>query len=513
MTSVFMKKQIILTCLLFVTIQVVTLNIVSAQGSVGIGIPLPDPSAVLDVSSTSKGLLIPRMTLSQRDAIGSPANGLLIYQTDGKPGFYFYLGGWQPISTGTGSFANRNLSNLQANTAVNIDLLPNVSGTVSLGSAGLNWKEAFFSGSIYVGGNRFITAQGTNNFLGSLAGNPAITGSYNTATGFNALTNNITGWWNTANGFQALYNTNNAGSNTGVGYQALTSNTTGNFNSSVGSLALSNNSTGGNNSAVGASSLNLLIAGDNNSALGGNSGYSLSSGNNNTYLGAMTDGPSSITNSTAVGYGAVVNGSNMMRFGNASVTSIGGQVNWTSLSDGRFKRNVRENVPGLAFINQLRPVTYNLDVASIDTKSRLLRNQKATRHEASEAPKGPTPEEIKAVQDKAAIVYTGFIAQEVEAAAANLGFQFSGVDAPKNEKDVYGLRYAEFVVPLVKAAQELNRIVDAQEKEIDQLRKELAEQRKATTTQQQKLDRLEQQLKALTETTVERRNEAATSKQ
>jgi len=53
-------------------------------------------------------------------------------------------------------------------------------------------------------------------------------------------------------------------------------------------------------------------------------------------------------------------------------------------------------------------------------------------------------------------VYTGFVAQEVEQAAKELNYEFSGVDAPKNENDVYGLRYAEFVVPLVKAVQELH---------------------------------------------------------
>jgi len=50
----------------------------------------------------------------------------------------------------------------------------------------------------------------------------------------------------------------------------------------------------------------------------------------------------------------------------------------------------------------------------------------------------------------------GFIAQEVEQAAHSIGYDFSGVDAPKNENDFYGLRYAEFVVPLVKAVQELS---------------------------------------------------------
>lgn len=67
-----------------------------------------------------------------------------------------------------------------------------------------------------------------------------------------------------------------------------------------------------------------------------------------------------------------------------------------------------------------------------------------------------TIEERRAKEDKARIVYTGFVAQEVERAAKELNYPFSGVDAPKNESDFYGLRYAEFLVPLVKAVQELH---------------------------------------------------------
>ncbi len=55
----------------------------------------PDPSAILDVKvtgPTKKGVLIPRMTEAERNAITSPATGLLIYQTDNNPGFYFYNG-------------------------------------------------------------------------------------------------------------------------------------------------------------------------------------------------------------------------------------------------------------------------------------------------------------------------------------------------------------------------------------------------------------------------------------
>lgn len=51
-----------------------------------------DPSAMLDVVSTSKGVLIPRMLASERTGIASPANGLLVFQTDGTPGFYYNAG-------------------------------------------------------------------------------------------------------------------------------------------------------------------------------------------------------------------------------------------------------------------------------------------------------------------------------------------------------------------------------------------------------------------------------------
>ncbi len=60
-------------------------------------------------------------------------------------------------------------------------------------------------------------------------------------------------------------------------------------------------------------------------------------------------------------------------------------------------------------------------------------------------------------------------------AAKELGYEFNGVDAPKNEKDYYGLRYSQFVVPLVKAVQELNEKLDQKQAENDQLRAMLLE--------------------------------------
>lgn len=69
-----------------------------SQNNVGINTTTPDASAALDISSTTQGMLVPRMTKALRDAINivsgvsKPASGLLIYQTDNTPGFYYYNG-------------------------------------------------------------------------------------------------------------------------------------------------------------------------------------------------------------------------------------------------------------------------------------------------------------------------------------------------------------------------------------------------------------------------------------
>lgn len=80
----------------------------------------PDNSAMLDVSSTEKGMLIPRMTETERDAIASPAEGLMVFQTDGVTGFYYYQGSWKFIGTG-----------------LDYSLLSNKPGNATISTAGL----------------------------------------------------------------------------------------------------------------------------------------------------------------------------------------------------------------------------------------------------------------------------------------------------------------------------------------------------------------------------------------
>ena len=77
----------------------------SGLAQVGIGTTTPNPSAILDITSSSQGVLLPRLTHAELLAINSPTNGLIVYQTDNSPGLYVYNGStWDIISTPNNMF-------------------------------------------------------------------------------------------------------------------------------------------------------------------------------------------------------------------------------------------------------------------------------------------------------------------------------------------------------------------------------------------------------------------------
>lgn len=71
--------------------------------SLGVGVATPEASSLLDVTSTTKGFLPPRMTEVQRDAIGSPATGLVVYNTNTNALDMYNGGSWAPVGGGAGS--------------------------------------------------------------------------------------------------------------------------------------------------------------------------------------------------------------------------------------------------------------------------------------------------------------------------------------------------------------------------------------------------------------------------
>lgn len=285
-------------------------------------------------------------------------------------------------------------------------------------------------------------------------------GSWNTATGYRALFNNDSASYNTAYGVDGLYNNTRGENNTALGVKALYTNSIGYNNTAVGRDVLFNTTTGFNNTAVGNYALLKNTTGSRNTAIGDSAGAAFNS-TYSTFLGYKTSvSKTGLTNITVIGNSASATASNQIRIGNTAVSSIGGKVGWSTLSDGRFKKNIAEDVPGLSFINKLRPVTYTLDIAALDKTTGI-------------AEPAATTEDIEAKAAAAKEKHTGFVAQEVEKAAMQLKYDFGGVDKPKNETDFYGLRYAEFVVPLVKAVQEMGAENQAKEERIAKLEEEL----------------------------------------
>ncbi len=421
--------------------------------------------------------------------------------------------------------ANKTLSNLISPTAVNQSLLPGADNTINLGSNGQRWKNLYLGNALYLKGNISMHSPGFGNFfVGNNTGNISVTGSYNTGTGqyalnlltsasyntangysslyfdstgsentatgafslysnrrgyFNtaigvsSLYSNVTGYKNTAIGEASLYHNITGINNTATGYLSLYSNTIGHYNTADGYYSLYSNTSGQHNTANGYYSMNSNTTGSNNTAIGYYSMHSSITGSENTALGFDADvSNGNLTNATAIGFNAIVDASNKVRIGNTSVTSIGGQVEWTTPSDGRYKKDIKENVQGLAFINSLRPITYTVNVQGLNEyynkgRKQLSNNAVSANEEAANA-------EMKKSEDEASnIVYNGFIAQEVEEAAKKLNYEFSGVDKPQTEDGLYGLRYSDFVVPLVKAVQELSHQNDELKKENIQMKSEI----------------------------------------
>lgn len=120
-----MKKTI--TCIFTLLL---ILHFANAQNNLGVGTPTPDASAVLDVTSTTQGMLVPRMTAAQKTAIVSPAPALMIYQTDGTKGFYYNSGtAVAPVWTAVGGNSGGVKTELIASKTTGTQTLSNANGT------------------------------------------------------------------------------------------------------------------------------------------------------------------------------------------------------------------------------------------------------------------------------------------------------------------------------------------------------------------------------------------------
>jgi hypothetical protein len=241
--------------------------------NVGINTTTPDASAALDIASTTSGMLVPRMTTTQRTAISSPATGLLVFDSDLKV-FYFYNGtAWTSLG-----------SNASAIKYIGTSYLGQTSGA---GSTGTSEGTSSNLNLIAVGDNVLnANTTGENNIaLSKQALQNNTTGSWNTAIGKEALKTNTTGNINIAVGNFALQNNTTGSENVAIGQNNLGANTTGNTNTAIGHYALNSNTTGQANTATGLGALRAVTTGQYNIAVGYDAGARNVTGNSNVFLG------------------------------------------------------------------------------------------------------------------------------------------------------------------------------------------------------------------------------------
>ena len=219
--------------------------------------------------------------------------------------------------------------------------------------------------------------------------------------------------------------------------------------------------TGEYNTATGARSLENTT-GNHNTAIGFYTGSALTSGSNNIYIGTHANASSGTsTNEIAIGQSVTGAGSNTVSIGNTNVTAIKGQVAFSTYSDERIKRNIDDSKLGLNFIMKLRPVTYKMKNPA-DYPNELLEAR------FRDVPgNGPFVGEFERPADDEN-TYDGLIAQEVKEAMDEVGVNWSGWS--KNESDgKEGVQYGALTIPLIKAIQEQQKLIEKLEARIIEL--------------------------------------------
>jgi hypothetical protein len=331
-----------------------------------------------------------------------------------------------------------NISNLLGGVGVSSDTILTVDksllGGVGSGVVEFGFWEVKGDNNTAIGNNALSsTTTGIRNVAtGVLSLYSNTTGFQNTAIGYHSLRYSTTGRYNTANGAQALYKNTTGYHNAAVGLQSLYNNTTGAYNTANGSLSLYNTSTGAYNTANGAQALYSTSTGAYNTANGAQALYRNATGSYNTACGYKADVISTnLTNTTAIGYNAIANASNKVRLGNTSVTVIEGQVGFTAASDARIKTNIQSIDKGIDFVMQLKPVSY-------------LMKESADKR-----------------------INWGFIAQDVESL---VGVDNAVLTVGEDDERSLGLRYTDFISPIVKAMQEQQKLIEDLRLEIELLK-------------------------------------------
>jgi len=385
----------------------------NAQVKFGNNPTVINANSLIELESTNKGFLFPRVALTQTSLpapLAAHVQGMTIFNTatvnDVNPGLYYNDGTkWVNVSMSSQYWnlagnAGTNAATNFIGTTDNVDLVFKINNKVS------GWLNSSLSNTSF-----------------GLSSLPiATTGAQNTAIGTTALQNNNTGYLNTAVGSMAMQYNIFGGLNTSIGTQSIQQNFAGNNNTAVGYISLTANANGNGNTAIGTGALSTNVNANNNTAIGFNAGSNFNSGDNNIVIGYNAQ-PSS----------AAV--SNEVTIGNPSNSTYRVYNNWVVLSDKTAKHDIKDIPVGLDFIMGLTPVEFVYNSANNGAKS------------------------------------LGFLAQDVQSDMQQSNLDKSYDLVSKMDEKYLGLNTTEIVPILTKAIQEQQKIIEAQNKRIEKLEK------------------------------------------
>jgi hypothetical protein len=415
-------KHFVLTWSIFL----LTMNI---HAQVGIGTETPNASAQLDITSTTKGFLAPRMTQSERNLISVSVStkGLLIYQTDNTPGFYYYDGtAWNALSASVGSSfvdltTDQSVGGLKTFTSIDGLLARGThgSGTASSLGAGsrMMWypkKSAFRVG--YASGTQWNDGN-IGSYSVAMGYGPTASGYESTAMGANTT---ASGGQSTAMGQGT---TASANASTAMGSNTTAS---GSYSTAMGAYTTAS---GYMSTAMGdgttAKSYAETVIGSYNSVSNPNSTYEFDATDR---LFVVGNGYQDYFTGSIVFSDALV----MLKNGNTTFSGTVTGAAFAPSSDRRLKRNIIPLQQGIDAIMQLAPVSYEKKI-----------NLAASDYTIKE---------------------NGFIAQELLQVMPTLVTE--GTDKDK----LLSVNYMAIIPVLTKAIQEQQKAIQDQQKQIDELK-------------------------------------------
>ena len=366
-------------------------------------------------------------------------------------------------NTAVGSAAMDATTTGNNNVAVGKNALGNTADAdkcVAIGSAALSQSNITSAADGAVGVGYFalgnLTTGASNTALGFMAGYTATTGGENVLLGYEAGKLIDGGEGNIAIGYKALDVAVGTNRNIAIGYSAMGSVSTsdGNDNIAIGHDALggSGSTSGDHNICLGYNSGNGITGGGTNVCIGYQAGKDtvvLTSGDNNVLIGTNVR-TANATNSNNICIGHDIDaGNNEFAFGKASnkvINNFDADADWDRSSDVRKKRNINDAKLGLDFVNDLRPVTFQWR-PNYDFPKDFVEYSEENNMNLD-------------------VVMHGMIAQEVKEALDKTDVErFGGW-----KEDKHGSQYLSkeaFVIPLIKAVQELTAKVEELESKLN----------------------------------------------